>query len=258
MSEFIVKTVDVETPGGPMPTLITAPAIGGPHPAVVVYMDALGVREALREISRAIAAHGYTAVLPDVYHRMGTGLNWTTDELLNDPAKKAEIQRTTRSLPDDDVVEDTAALIRALADEPLVADGGMACVGFCMGGRHVLRVMAAQPDAFVAGSAFHPSGLMGDEPGAPWKDTPRITGALYVGLGEADHLTPLESMGPFREALRYHGIRAVVDIHADAGHGYMFPGPRHSERGARRSWEETYALFAEVFKGDPGEKGRTA
>lgn len=249
MSEFITKTIDVATPGGPMPTLITSPASGGPHPAVVIYMDALGVREALREISRQIAAHGYTAVLPDVYHRMGTGLHWTTEQLLNDPAAKEEIQRTARRLPDADVVEDTAALVAALAAEPLVAGGGLGCVGFCMGGRHVVRAMAAHPQVFTAGAAFHPSGLMDERYGTPlaYQDAARITGEIYVGLGDADHLSPLESMRPLRELLREHGVRTVVDIHADAEHGYMFPGPRYSERGARRSWEETYALFARVL-----------
>ncbi|WP_413806382.1 dienelactone hydrolase family protein [Streptomyces sp. OE57] len=250
MTDFLIRDLDVGTPGGPMPTLITAPATGGPHPAVVVYMDALGVRDALRDICRDIAAHGYTAVLPDTYHRMGTGLNWTTEQLLHDPEAKALIQRTTRSLPDADVVEDTAALVRALADEPLVAGGAMACVGFCMGGRHVLRLMAAQPETFAAGAAFHPSGLRTDDtddPDAPYRDAGRITGAVYVGLGDADHLSPLPAMRPLREALRAGEARAVVDVHADAEHGYMFPGPRYSERGARRSWDETYTLFDEVF-----------
>lgn len=252
MCEFITKTIDVATPGGPMPTLVTAPATGGPQPAVVIYMDALGVREALRDIGRQIASRGYTAVLPDVYHRMGAGLNWTTEQLLNDPAAKEEIQRVTRSLPDAHVVEDTAALVAALADEPLVADGAMGCVGFCMGGRHVLRAMAAQPRVFTAGSAFHPSGLMDERYGSPlaYEDAARITGDIYVGLGDVDHLSPLEAMRPLRDTLREHGAAAIVDVHADAEHGYMFPGPRYSERGARRSWEETYALFARVL----GEK----
>ncbi|WP_327692510.1 dienelactone hydrolase family protein [Streptomyces sp. NBC_00459] len=252
MCEFITRTIDVVTPGGSMPTLLTAPATGGRHPAVVIYMDALGVREALRDIGRQIAARGYTAVLPDLYHRMGTGLNWTTEQLLNDPAAKEEIQRVTRSLPDAHVVEDTTALVAALAAEPLVADGAMGCVGFCMGGRHVFRAMAALPRTLTAGSALHPSGLMDERYGHPlaYEDTARITGDIYVGLGDADHLSPLEAMRPLRDTLREHGVRATVDVHADAEHGYMFPGPRYSERGARRSWEETYALFARVL----GEK----
>ena len=68
---MIERTIDLPTPSGPMETFIVHPQDGGPHPAVVLYMDVWGIREELRDIARRIATVGYYCVLPDFYHRQG-------------------------------------------------------------------------------------------------------------------------------------------------------------------------------------------
>lgn len=49
------RRVDINTPSGAMETFIVHPSEGGPFPAVVLYMDVWGIREALRDIARRIA-----------------------------------------------------------------------------------------------------------------------------------------------------------------------------------------------------------
>jgi len=48
---MIERTIDLPTPSGPMETFIVHPQDGGPHPAVVLYMDVWGIREELRDIA---------------------------------------------------------------------------------------------------------------------------------------------------------------------------------------------------------------
>ena len=48
------------------------PETGETFPAVILYMDASGIREELKELSRRIAGQGYFCLLPDLYYRLGS------------------------------------------------------------------------------------------------------------------------------------------------------------------------------------------
>lgn len=48
----------VVTKHGRMPTFTVRPDGGGPYPVVILYMDAPGIREELRDMARRIAAQG--------------------------------------------------------------------------------------------------------------------------------------------------------------------------------------------------------
>ena len=64
-------TVDVPTPDGTADALLVTPDRGGPHPAVLLYMDAFGVRPRLQQMAERIAAQGYVVLVPNVFHRAG-------------------------------------------------------------------------------------------------------------------------------------------------------------------------------------------
>jgi len=48
-----------------MTTFIAYPDEGGPFPVVLIYMDALGVRDELRGLGRRLAEAGYFVAIPD-------------------------------------------------------------------------------------------------------------------------------------------------------------------------------------------------
>ena len=65
------RQVQIATRDGQMPTFITYPEEGGAHPAVIFYMDALGIREELRDMARRIGTAGYYVMLPNLFYRDG-------------------------------------------------------------------------------------------------------------------------------------------------------------------------------------------
>src|ERR1700733_3466947 len=71
----------IRTSDGAMPTFVAHPDEGGPFPVVVVYMDALGLREELRGIGRRIAEAGYYVAVPDLYYRFGEGITFDASTL---------------------------------------------------------------------------------------------------------------------------------------------------------------------------------
>ena len=63
------RQLDIETKDGRMTTFVVHPERDGPHPIILFYMDAPGIREELRDMARRIASVGYYVMLPNLYYR---------------------------------------------------------------------------------------------------------------------------------------------------------------------------------------------
>ena len=214
-------TFEVQTADGPMP-VHTRGAEG--DPPVVVLMAAPGVTDGLMTIADRLAAEWFRALVPELYHRLGAGVVFGPDE---GPQMRAAMAQLTDAL----VVADVGALLEALD-----ADTDVGAIGFCMGGRFVVRVMAAHPQRIVAGAALHPTRLLQDGDDSPHLDLTRIAGPLYVGFGRDDTLVPPEHWAAVDEQVARHGKSVQIEVHAGAEHGYMLPGPRYLESAAEASW----------------------
>ena len=57
--KIFMDKIEIRTNDGTCPSYIYRPASSGPWPAVVVFMDGLGIRPAMLEIGERLAAHGY-------------------------------------------------------------------------------------------------------------------------------------------------------------------------------------------------------
>src|SRR5947209_8131810 len=65
----VVETnVEVKTPDGSSDAVFIHPATGS-YPGVLVWPDALGLRPAMRDIGKRIAAEGYSVLVPNPFYR---------------------------------------------------------------------------------------------------------------------------------------------------------------------------------------------
>ena len=64
MSKTYIRTRDGSCPG-----YVFHPGGRGPYPAVLVFMDGLGIRPAMLEIGQRLAENGYFTLLPDLFYR---------------------------------------------------------------------------------------------------------------------------------------------------------------------------------------------
>ena len=174
------RTVDIETADGTMPIFVTCPESGGPFAPVVLFMDIWGFRELLCDIARRIGTVGYAAVVPNLYYREG-GVNFDsrrpdgrTRSLTDVPKEEQEkVYAVARHLTDDMVIADGAALLDFFDSDEAIRGGPVGSIGWCMGGRHVIRAAGAHPERFRATIGLHPTRLVGeDEPTAPYRDAP--------------------------------------------------------------------------------------
>ncbi|MGH6966119.1 MAG: dienelactone hydrolase family protein, partial [Phenylobacterium sp.] len=84
---MIERTVDITTRDGAMTTFVVHPDRGGPYPAILLFMDAPGIREELRDMARRFATGGYCVMLPNLYYRKGV-LEIPPEELADPQMKR--------------------------------------------------------------------------------------------------------------------------------------------------------------------------
>ena len=62
----------IPTSDGAMPVFAAMPQDVALAPGVLIYMDVFGPREELDDIARRFASAGYLAVVPQLFHRLGS------------------------------------------------------------------------------------------------------------------------------------------------------------------------------------------
>jgi carboxymethylenebutenolidase len=252
------RIVDIETADGVMPTFVTHPEAGGPFPPVVLFMDVWGYREVLCDIARRIATVGYAALVPNLYYRKG-GVSFDyrhpdgrTRSLKDLPQEEQDkIYAIHLHLTDIMVIDDCAALLQFIdGDDAIRHQGPVGSIGWCMGGRHVIRAAAAHPGRFQATVSLHPTRLVGeDKPDAPYRDAPKCRGEVYIGWGERDHYTPAEVIETVRQAFTGQDVAYDDVLHAGVEHGYAIPDRDvFDKHAAARDWERAFAMYRRVLQ----------
>src|SRR5438034_9061815 len=132
---MIENDVEVITKYGRQHAFAVCPESGGPFPAIILYMDAPGFREELRNQARRIAKPGYFCLLPDLYYRLGT---IRFDIPRRNEAMSAVVRASMQSLNVTNVMDDTGGMFSWLDAQEKVKPGGAGCVGHCMSGPFAL------------------------------------------------------------------------------------------------------------------------
>src|SRR3954454_743153 len=164
------REIRVHTDDGEMPTFVVHPVGDGPFPVAVLYMDAIGYREQVRENARRFAAGGCYCGAPDLFYRFGEGVRVDMQKIAGEGFEGAEGRRVMElvgSLTPEMVEADTRAALAAVESDPLADAGGKVSVGYCMGARFSLHAASALSDDFVASAGIHPGPLVTDAPDSP-------------------------------------------------------------------------------------------
>ena len=143
------RTIEIATADGRMPTFVTHPEDDGRHPAVVLYMDALGIREELKDMARRIGTVGYYVLLPNLFYRDG-GPSFDPALLPTRGSGSGDDAAQPRAEPRPGAAPTPGRCSTSSAREPAASRGAMAAIGWCMGGRHALAAAGTFPDRIKA------------------------------------------------------------------------------------------------------------
>jgi carboxymethylenebutenolidase len=250
------KEIRISTADGEMPTFIVHPDDAGPFPVAVLYMDGIGYREQVKANARRFAADGYYCVAPDLFYRSGDGLTFDLGKIGADPEgpEAKRVFAAVAKVKPELVVADTEAILAEIAADPAARAGAKVCVGYCMGARFALHVMAALPDEFVAAAGIHPGALVTGEPDSPDRDLAGVRGELYFAFAENDRTATAEIVDRFREELEANGVKGVVERLPGTSHGFaMADLPVYDRDAAERHFERTLDLWRRSLSQEPVE-----
>jgi carboxymethylenebutenolidase len=239
------EQVSIRTADGICPTYVVTSAGDGPWPAVIVYMDALGMRPALLDVAKRLAENGYLALLPDLFYRSGDYQLPTPNEAFASGDLMKIIGPFMAATGPDKAAEDTGYLLDYLDTRTDVKGRRIGTVGFCMGGGMAIAAAGVWPDRVAAAASFHGGGLASDKPNSPHLLAPKIEAEVYVAGADNDQSYPPEMATRLKKALTDAGVKHRSEIYEGALHGWMKPDfPIYNEEAAERGWREMLALFA--------------
>jgi len=251
-AKVVEKDVTIRTPDGTCNAAYFHPA-EGKHPAVLLWTDAFGLRPAMRDMGRRLAADGYAVLVPNPFYRIGPGPFYDTAANVDfkDKATFARIGPLMGSVGAAGAAErDAVEFVKFLDAQPEVDKGRkIGTQGYCMGGALVLRTAATVPARIGAGASFHGGGLVTDKPDAPYTLAPKIKARLLIAIAASDDAKQPEAKDKLRKAFDDAQVPARVEVFAEK-HGWCVPDmphddgqPIYNQADAERAWSELLALY---------------
>ena len=241
--------VDVPTADGQADGYFTQPGDDAAHPAVLLFMDAIGLRPRLEEMADHIAGQGYAVLVPNLFYRAGRA-PVVPDLVARLHAEDrsqvlAELGPLMQALTPDVAARDTQAYVDFLDQQPGVLPGAIATTGYCMGGALSLRAAAQLPERVVAAASFHGGNLAPAGPAGPQHGAPRIRAEVYAAHADQDGSMPPEQVARLEAALDAAGVTYVSEVYAGAAHGFtMSDMAVHDATAEQRHWAALLALLA--------------
>lgn len=233
------QTIAVPTPDGPMQTFVVLPddrPAGERLPALVVIQEAFGVNSHIKNVCRRIAAHGYAAFAPELFHRLGDGVDLPYDDF-------SKVMPSFVTLTNDGLLADIrASLSAARADEHVDADR-VGVIGFCVGG-FAAFLAAEQTDVKVA-VAFYGGGIVKERPGIKLTpllgDVASIQAPLLLVFGGQDQSIPNTDIDQIQDALSTHEKQHTIVVMPEGGHGFACDErAAYHQSSAEDAWRITF------------------
>ena len=195
----------------------------GRGPGVVVIQEWWGLVDHIRDVCDRLAAEGFVALAPDLYHGEQT-------------SEPDEAGKMMMELDIEQAAKDMSGAVDFLRGHDAVAGEKVGAIGFCMGGGLVLVLAARNGDKVGAAVPFY---------GVFKGETPNLSGITCPVLGhfgDADDFAPVEKVRELEDTVREQsGVEVTFHVYRGAGHAFFNddrPEAHHPEHAAR-AWELT-------------------
>lgn len=210
-----------EQDGETLSGFLARPSGEGSWPGVLVIQEWWGMNDHIRDVTERLAAEGFVALAPDLYHGV----------VVSEPD---EARKLVMALDMAEAVREIQLAVGHLLAQPNVAGEEIGVLGFCMGGRLALQSALAEP-RLGAVVAFYGTPLAPEE--SPGMQAPVL--GLY---GSADQGIPVPQVRAMEQALAGAGIEHEIQVYEGAGHAF-FNDTRSSynAEAAQDAWARTLA-----------------
>lgn len=241
------RAVSVPMAGGATADAFFVHPAAGRHPAILLWPDIAGLREAFREASRRLAAQGFAVLAVNHYYRsarapvLPEGVTWGT------PEGRALIEPMGKLLTPDAYAADSRDYV-AWLDRQAAVDTGrkVGSVGHCMTGQATIRAAAAVPARVAAAASFHGGGLVSDKPDSPHRLIAATRAAFLFAIAQNDDEKEPATKDVLKATAAQAGRPAEVEVYP-ARHGWTtLDSQVYDPVQAERAWARARALFARL------------
>ena len=242
--------VDIPTEDGVADSYLVIPDGDGPHPGVLMFMDAFGLRPRIEEMADRIAERGYAVLAPNILYRGGRSPQFDL-AALKDPEERGKIFEkifpNVQALDTASVTRDGRAYLDFFAAQDGVDPGPVVITGYCMGGTNALKVAEAYPDRIKALATFHAGRVVTDAPDSPHLAVGRLSGEAYFAHADNDRSMNPEQIRALESALDAAGVAYRSELYEGAPHGFtMSDTAMYHEGGEQRHWTNLFELLDRV------------
>ena len=211
-------------------------------PAVIMWPDIAGLRDAKRAMARRLAGEGYAVLVLNPYYQSVSGEQFADFAAFVEQDGFEKVKPWRDKLTAGSVQRTARAAAAWLKEQPAV-DGarGMGTQGYCMGGPFTIWSAAAVPGIRAAAS-FHGGGLVRDAENSPHTML-RGDANYLLAIAQDDDAESPDHKAILRRAMADAGAAGLVDVFA-GDHGWTVPDSPAYDRAAA---ERAYALLLETY-----------
>ena len=221
------KMVEFQANGTRTSAYLATPA-AGKGPGVIVIQEWWGLVGHVKSVCDRLAAEGFTALAPDMYHGQTAG-------------EPDGAQKLFMALNIAQAEKDLRGAARYLLDHSSTRKLG--AVGFCMGGQLALFAATLNPSvgACVNFYGIHPSVK---------PDYAKLSGPVLGLFAETDAFVTPQVARDTDAAIRKAGKQSAIHIYPGVGHAF-FNDERpdaYDRAAAADAWKRTLAFFRQHVK----------
>jgi carboxymethylenebutenolidase len=200
----------------------------GSGPGVVVIQEWWGLVPHITDVVDRLAAAGFVALAPDLYH----------GETTTEPDEAGKLMM---ALNLEQAGRDMSGAIDHLRSLDAVTSAGVGVIGFCMGGGLAMMLGTQRPDAVVAIAPFY--GIIPWESAEP--DWSKLAGRVRGHFAAQDAFFGPEKVAELQDRLRELGKDCEFVVHEGCDHAF-FNDTRpevHVPAAADEAWQDTLSFF---------------
>lgn len=235
--------VTIATADGHADALFVHPATGR-HPAVIMWPDIAGLREAYRQMAARLAAAGFAVLVVNHYYRAARAPLLTSMAQWRTPEGQDKVKPAIAALSPANTVNDAAAFV-AWLDQQAAVDSNrkIGTQGYCQTGSFALRTAAALPGRIGAAASFHGGGLVTQSPDSPHLLFPRARASFLIAIARNDDARSPGDKDALRAGATAAGTSAEIEVYG-ADHGWCtLDAPSYDKGEAERAWARLLALY---------------
>jgi carboxymethylenebutenolidase len=220
------RTVTFTSAGGNASGYLALPATPGPHAAVIVIQEWFGVNAWLKQQADTLAAQGYVALAPDLYH----GHVATNSQ---------EAMALVRGFDRARGLADLNAAYAYLRTRPDVEPNRIAAMGWCFGGGLAWSFADNQPT--LRGVAI----FYGPLPPAAERSAfiAKLKVPVLGSFGGADQSIPQADVEQFAAALKAAGKVVDIKIYPGMPHAFAHQTTPAGKAAYADAWSRTLAFL---------------